>query len=146
MHSSVLIGRKGVPVVCKTLGPMELRLAIQPDNDREEYLLLLIEELALRVDAAAKLGDDYDSRDDDDELNEKLSLAEQVHRSTQRVSSMLGRMDKSREQLNAVLRLIKSALLDQALVASQEERLGTLLKSMGAVKELVGKPWDDLQP
>ncbi|MBU1282748.1 MAG: hypothetical protein KJ989_13185 [Gammaproteobacteria bacterium] len=146
MHSSVLIGRKGVPVVRKTLGPMELRLAIQPDNDREEYLLLLIEELALRVDAATKLGDDYDDRDDDDELIEKLSLADQVSRAGRQVSSMLERMDKNRSQLNEILRLIKSALLDQALVASQEDRLGTLLKSMGAVKELVGKPWDDLRP
>jgi hypothetical protein len=146
MHSSVLIGRKGVPVVCKTLGPMELRLAIQPDNDREEYLLLLIEELALRVDAATKLGGDYDDRDDDDELIEKLSLADQVSRAGRQVTSMLERMDKNRSQLNEVLRLIKSALLDQALVASQEERLSTILQSMGAVKELIGKPWDDLKP
>ncbi len=146
MHSSVLIGRKGVPVVCKTLGPMELRLAIQPDNDREEYLLLLIEELALRVDAATKLGGDYDDRDDDDELIEKLSLADQVSRAGRQVTSMLERMDKNRSQLNEVLRLIKSALLDQALVASQEERLSAILQSMGAVKELIGKPWDDLKP
>jgi hypothetical protein len=146
MHSSVLIGRKGVPAVCKTLLPIELRLAIQPENDREEYMLLLIEELAARVDAAAKLGEDYDERDSDDELAEKLSLADQVSRSARQVSSMLERMDKSRQQLNSVLRLIKSALLDQALVASQEERLGTLLKSMAAVKELIGKPWDDLRP
>jgi hypothetical protein len=137
MHSSVLIGRKGVPVVCKTLGAMELRLAIQPDNDREEYLMLVIEELGLRVDAAKTLGDDYDDRDDDDDLIEKLSLAEQVRRSNRQVSSMLERMDKNRSQLNEILRLIKSALLDQALVASQEERLGTILKSLGAVKELI---------
>ncbi|WP_425915988.1 hypothetical protein [Pseudomonas sp. GWSMS-1] len=142
----MLIGRKGVPVVCKTLGPMELRLAIQPDNDREEYLLLLIEELALRVDAATKLGGDYDDRDDDDELIEKLSLADQVSRAGRQVTSMLERMDKNRSQLNEVLRLIKSALLDQALVASQEERLSAILQSMGAVKELIGKPWDDLKP
>lgn len=52
MHSSVLIGRKGIPVICRNLRPFEIRNAIQPDNDREEYLLLLVEEQYIRALAA----------------------------------------------------------------------------------------------
>ena len=149
MHSSVLIGRKGVPVICQNLAPLELRLAIQPENDREEYMLLMIEELALRVEAAEKLGEDYDDDDDDDDdelIAEKLTLAEKVRSSERQVSNMLERMESNRNQTHEILRTIKSALLVQAMVASQEERLNGLLQSLAVVKDLVGRKWDDLKP
>ena len=146
MHSSVLIGRKGVPVICQNLAPLELRLAIQPENDREEYMLLMIEELALRVEAAEKLGEDYDYDDDDELIAEKLTLAEKVRSSERQVSNMLERMESNRNQTHEILRTIKSALLVQAMVASQEERLNGLLQSLAVVKDLVGRKWDDLKP
>ena len=146
MHSSVLIGRKGVPVICQNLAPLELRLAIQPENDREEYMLLMIEELALRVEAAEKLGEDYDYDDDDELIAEKLTLAEKVRSSERQVSNMLERMESSRNQTHEILSTIKSALLAQAMVASQEERLNGLLQSLAVVKDLVGRKWDDLKP
>lgn len=146
MHSSVLIGRKGVPVICQNLAPLELRLAIQPENDREEYMLLMIEELALRVEAAEKLGEDYDDDDDDELIAEKLTLAEKVRSSERQVSNMLERMESNRNQTHEILRTIKSALLVQAMVASQEERLNGLLQSLAVVKDLVGRKWDDLKP
>lgn len=146
MHSSVLIGRKGVPVICQNLAPLELRLAIQPENDREEYMLLMIDELALRVEAAEKLGEDYDDDDDDELIAEKLTLAEKVRSSERQVSNMLERMESNRNQTHEILRTIKSALLVQAMVASQEERLNGLLQSLAVVKDLVGRKWDDLKP
>ena len=146
MHSSVLIGRKGVPVICQNLAPLELRLVIQPDNDREEYMLLLIEELALRADAAEKLGENYDEDDSDELIAEKLSLAAQVSSSRDQASNMLERMDNNRKQTHEVLSLIKAALLAQAMVASQEDRLSGLLQGMAAVKDLIGRKWDDLKP
>lgn len=146
MHSSVLIGRKGVPVICQNLAPLELRLAIQPENDREEYMPLMIEELALRVEAAEKLGEDYDDDDDDELIAEKLTLAEKVRSSERQVSNMLERMESNRNQTHEILRTIKSALLVQAMVASQEERLKGLLQSLAVVKDLVGRKWDDLKP
>lgn len=146
MHSSVLIGRKGIPVICQNLAPLELRLAIQPENDREEYMLLMIEELALRVEAAEKLGEDYDDDDDDELIAEKLTLAEKVRSSERQVSNMLERMESNRNQTHEILRTIKSALLVQAMVASQEERLNGLLQSLAVVKDLVGRKWDDLKP
>lgn len=146
MHSSVLIGRKGIPVICQNLAPLELRLAIQPENDREEYMLLMIEELALRVEAAEKLGEDYDDDDDDELIAEKLTLAEKVRSSERQVSNMLERMESNRKQTLEILGTIKSALLAQAMVASQEERLNGLLQSMAVVKDLVGRKWDDLKP
>ena len=146
MHSSVLIGRKGVPVICQNLAPLELRLAIQPENDREEYMLLMIEELALRVEAAEKLGEDYDDDDDDELIAEKLTLAEKVRSSERQVSNMLERMESNRNQTHEILRTIKSALLVQAMVASQEDRLNGLLQSLAVVKDLVGRKWDDLKP
>lgn len=145
MDSAILIGRKGVPVICKSLAPLELRKAIQPDNDREEFMLLLIEELALRLDAAQQLGDDYDNDDSDEELSEKLTLAQKVRNSDVQVSWMRKRVEDTRVQTNELLRVIKSALLDQAMVASQEDRLHGLLQGLAAAKDLIGKPWDDLQ-
>lgn len=146
MHSSVLIGRKGIPVICQNLAPLELRRVIQPDNDREEYMLLLIEELALRAADAKQLGEDYDDDDDDELIAEKLTLAEKVRSSERQVSNMLERMESNRNQTHEILRTIKSALLVQAMVASQEERLNGLLQSLAVVKDLVGRKWDDLKP
>lgn len=146
MHSSVLIGRKGIPVICQNLAPLELRRVIQPDNDREEYMLLLIEELALRAADAEQLGEDYDEGDDDELVAEKLTLAQKVRRSEGQVSNMLERMESNRNQTHEILRTIKSALLVQAMVASQEERLNGLLQSLAVVKDLVGRKWDDLKP
>lgn len=146
MHSSVLIGRKGIPVICQNLAPLELRRVIQPDNDREEYMLLLIEELALRAADAEQLGEDYDEGDDDELIAEKLTLAQKVRRSEGQVSNMLERMESNRNQTHEILRTIKSALLVQAMVASQEERLNGLLQSLAVVKDLVGRKWDDLKP
>lgn len=146
MHSSVLIGRKGIPVICQNLAPLELRRVIQPDNDREEYMLLLIEELALRAADAEQLGEDYDEGDDDELVAEKLTLAQKVRRSEGQVSNMLERMESNRKQTHEILGTIKSALLAQAMVASQEERLNGLLQSMAVVKDLVGRKWDDLKP
>lgn len=146
MDSAILIGRKGVPVICQNLGPLELRKAIQPDNDREEFMLLLIEELALRVEAAERLGEDYDEDDDDFEVAAKLSLQEKVERAERQSISALERMDKSRHQTNELLRVIKSALLNQSMVASQEERLNGLLQGLNDARELMGKQWDELNP
>src|SRR5690606_1539787 len=98
MHSSVLIGRKGVPVICRNLLPSELRTVIQPDNDREEFLLLLAEEQHLRAVAAEQLGEDYDDSDDDELIGYKLSLAEKVERAERQVGHMLHRMDSQRER------------------------------------------------
>lgn len=146
MHSSVLIGRKGIPVICQNLAPLELRRVIQPDNDSEEYMLLLIEELALRAADAEQLGEDYDDDDDDELIAEKLTLAEKVRSSERQVSNMLERMESNRNQTHKILSTIKSALLVQAMVASQEERLNGLLQSLAVVKDLVGRKWDDLKP
>jgi Mg2+ and Co2+ transporter CorA len=145
MHSSVLIVRKGVPVICRTLRPSEIRTAIQPDNDREEYLLLLVEEQYTRALAAEQLGDDYDESDDDELIGHKLSLAEKVENSKRQVEDMLRRMDRNREQTNEILRLAKRALLAQSMVASQEDRLNGLLNDLSAMRDLVGRTWDDLR-
>lgn len=145
MHSSVLIGRKGVPVICRNLLPSELRTAIQPDNDREEFLLLLAEEQHQRAVAAEQLGEDYDDSDDDELIGYKLSLAEKVERAEHQVSHMLLRMDSQRERSNEILRIAKRALLNQSMVASSEERLRGLLSDIAALRDLVGRTWDDLQ-
>lgn len=146
MHSSVLIGRKGVPVICRNLLPSELRTVIQPDNDREEYLLLLAEEQHLRAVAAEQLGEDYDDSDDDELIGYKLSLAEKVERAESQVSHMLHRMDSQRERSNEILRIAKRALLNQSMVGSQDERLQSLLNDLAELKHLVGsRTWDDLR-
>ena len=145
MHSSVLIGRKGVPVICRNLLPSELRTVIQPDNDREEFSLLLAEEQHLRAVAAEQLGDDYDDSDDDELIGYKLSLAEKVERAERQVSHMLRRMDSQRERSNEILRIAKRALLNQSMVASSEERLRGLLSDIAALRDLVGRTWDDLR-
>lgn len=145
MHSSVLIGRKGVPVICRNLLPSELRTVIQPDNDREEYLLLLAEEQHLRAVAAEQLGEDYDDSDDDELIGYKLSLAEKVKRAERQVDHMLHRMDSQRERSNEILRIAKRALLNQSMVGSQDERLQSLLNDLAELKHLVGsRTWDDL--
>lgn len=145
MHSSVLIGRKGVPVICRNLLPSELRTFIQPDNDREEFLLLLAEEQHLRAVAAEQLGEDYDDSDDDELIGYKLSLAEKVERAESQVSHMLRRMDSQRERSNEILRIAKRALLNQSMVGSQDERLQSLLNDLAELKHLVGsRTWDDL--
>ena len=145
MHSSVLIGRKGVPVICRNLLPSELRTVIQPDNDREEFSLLLAEEQHLRAVAAEQLGEDYDDSDDDELIGYKLSLAEKVERAERQVSHMLRRMDSQRERSNEILRIAKRALLNQSMVASSEERLRGLLSDIAAMRDLVGRTWDDLR-
>ncbi|MFV3090193.1 hypothetical protein ACNJYG_06825 [Pseudomonas sp. GW6] len=146
MHSSVLIGRKGVPVICRNLLPSELRTVIQPDNDREEFLLLLAEEQHLRAVAAEQLGEDYDDSDDDELIGHKLSLAEKVERAERQVGHMLHRMDSQRERSNEILRIAKRALLNQSMVGSQDERLQSLLNDLAELKHLVGsRTWDDLR-
>lgn len=145
MHSSVLIGRKGVPVICRNLLPSELRTVIQPDNDREEFLLLLAEEQHLRAVAAEQLGEDYDDSDDDELIGYKLSLAEKVERAERQVGDMLRRMDRNRDQTNEILRIAKRALLNQSMVASSEERLRGMLSDIAALRDLVGREWDDLR-
>ena len=145
MHSSVLIGRKGVPVICRNLLPSELRTVIQPDNDREEFLLLLAEEQHLRAVAAEQLGEDYDDSDDDELIGYKLSLAEKVERAERQVDHMLHRIDSNRQRTDEILRLAKQALLNQSLVASQEERLQGLLNDLSGLRNLVGRAWDDLR-
>ena len=146
MHSSVLIGRKGVPVICRNLLPSELRTVIQPDNDREEFLLLLAEEQHLRAVAAEQLGEDYDDSDDDELIGYKLSLAEKVERAERQVDHMLHRIDSQRERSNEILRIAKRALLNQSMVGSQDERLQSLLNDLAELKHLVGsRTWDDLQ-
>lgn len=146
MHSSVLIGRHGIPAICRTLRPEELRCAIQPDNDREEFLLLLVEELAMRAIAAEQLGEDYDEDDDEDCFAEKLSLKEKAQRAELQVSQMLDRMENNRKQTHELLGVIKSAMLNQSLVASTEARLSGLLLDLNGVKELLGRKWDELVP
>lgn len=146
MHSSVLIGRKGVPVICRNLLPSELRTVIQPDNDREEFLLLLAEEQHLRAVASEQLGEDYDDSDDDELIGHKLSLAEKVERAERQVVHMLHRMDSQRERSNEILRIAKRALLNQSMVGSQDERLQSLLNDLAELKHLVGsRGWDDLR-
>ena len=146
MHSSVLIGRKGVPVICRTLQPSELRTVIQPDNDREEFLLLLAEEQHQRAVAAEQLGEDYDDSDDDELIGHKLSLAEKVEKAGRQVDDMLRRMDSQRERSNEILRIAKRALLNQSMVGSQDERLQSLLNDLAELKHLVGsRAWDDLR-
>lgn len=146
MHSSVLIGRKGVPVICRNMLPSELRTVIQPDNDREEFLLLLAEEQHLRAVAAEQLGEDYDDSDDDELIGYKLSLAEKVERAESQVSHMLRCMDSQRERSNEILRIAKRALLNQSMVGSQDERLQSLLDDLAELKHLVGsRDWDDLR-
>lgn len=146
MHSSVLIGRKGVPVICRNLRPFEIRNAIQPENDREEYLLLLVEEQYTRAIAAEKLGEDYDDSDDDELIGYKLSLAEKVERAERQVGDMLRRMDRTRDQTNEILGIAKRALLNQSMVASSEERLQSLLNDLAELRHLVGsRAWDDLR-
>nr|WP_286948312.1 hypothetical protein [Pseudomonas sp. UBA6718] len=146
MHSSVLIGRKGVPVICRTLSPSEIRTAIQPDNDREEYLLLLAEEQHIRALAAEQLGDDYDEGDDEELISHKLSLAEKVVIAKRQVDDMLRRMEHNRERTNEILRIAKQALMNQSMVASPEARLQGLLNDLGYLRNLVGRAWDDLRP
>lgn len=146
MHSSVLIGRKGVPVICRNLRPFEIRNAIQPDTDREEYLLLLVEEQYARALAAEILGEEYDESDDDELIGHKLSLAEKVERAEWQVGDMLRRMDRNRDQTNEILRIAKRALLNQSMVGSQDERLQSLLNDLAELKHLVGsRTWDDLR-
>jgi vacuolar-type H+-ATPase subunit I/STV1 len=146
MHSSVLIGRKGVPVICRNLLPSELRTVIQPDNDREEFLLLLAEEQHLRAVAAEQLGEDYDDSDDDELIGYKLSLAEKVERAESQVGDMLRRIDRTRDQTNEILGIAKRALLNQSMVASSEERLQSLLNDLAELRHLVGsRAWDDLR-
>jgi hypothetical protein len=145
MHSSVLIGRKGVPVICRNLLPLEIRNAIQPDTDREEFLLLLVEEQYMRALAAERLGQEYDESDDDELIGHKLSLAEQVASSKRQVEDMLRRIDRNREQTNEVLRIAKQALLNQSMVASQEDRLQGLLSDLSRLRHLLGRAWDDLR-
>ena len=146
MHSSVLIGRKGVPVICRNLLPSELRTVIQPDNDREEFLLLLAEEQHLRAVAAEQLGEDYDDSDDDELIGYKLSLAEKVERAERQVGDMLRRIDRTRDQTNEILGIAKRALLNQSMVASSEERLQSLLNDLAELRHLVGsRAWDDLR-
>ena len=55
-------------------------------------------------------------------------------------------MESNRKQTHEILGTIKSALLAQAMVANQEERLNGLLQSLAVVKDLVGRKWDDLKP
>ncbi len=146
MHSSVLIGRKGVPVTCRTLSPSEIRIAIQPDNDREEFLLLLAEEQHQRAVAAEQLGEDYDDSDDEELIGCKLSLAEKVERAERQVGVMLRRMDSQRERSNEILRIAKRAQLNQSMVASSEERMQSLLNDLAELRHLVGShAWDDLR-
>lgn len=145
MHSSVLIGRKGVPVICRNLRPFEIRNAIQPDTDREEYLLLLVEEQYARALAAESLGEEYDESDDDELIRHKLSRAEQVASHKRQVEDVLLRMDSNRQRTDEILRLAKQALLNQSLVASQEERLQGLLNDLSGLRNLVGRAWDDLR-
>lgn len=145
MHSSALIGRKGVPVICRTLSPSEIRTAIQPDNDREEYLLLLAEEQHIRALAAEQLGDDYDEGDDEELISHKLSLAEKVVIAKRQVDDMLRRMEHNRERTNEILRIAKQALMNQSMVASPEARLQGLLNDLGYLRNLVGRAWDDLR-
>jgi hypothetical protein len=145
MHSSALIGRKGVPVICRTLSPSEIRTAIQPDNDREEYLLLLAEEQHIRALAAEQLGDDYDEGDDEELIRHKLSLAEKVVIAKRQVDDMLRRMEHNRERTNEILRIAKQALMNQSMVASPEARLQGLLNDLGYLRNLVGRAWDDLR-
>lgn len=145
MHSSVLVGRKGIPVICRSLRPFEIRNAIQPDNDREEYLLLLAEEQYMRALAAEKLGDDYDEDDEDELIGHKLTLAEKVETAERQVADMLRRMDRNKEQANEILRIAKRALLNQSMVASHEDRLQGLLDDISAMRDLVGRSWDDLR-
>lgn len=145
MHSSVLIGRKGVPVICRTLSPSEIRTAIQPDNDREEYLLLLAEEQHIRALAAEQLGDDYDEGDDEELISHKLSLADKVVIAQRQVDDMLRRMEHNRERTNEILRIAKQALMNQSMVASPEARLQGLLNDLGYLRNLVGRAWDDLR-
>lgn len=145
MHSSALIGRKGVPVICRTLSPSEIRTAIQPDNDREEYLLLLAEEQHIRALAAEQLGDDYDEGDDEELISHKLSLAEKVVIAKRQVGDMLRRMEHNRERTNEILRIAKQALMNQSMVASPEARLQGLLNDLGYLRNLVGRAWDDLR-
>lgn len=145
MHSSALIGRKGVPVICRTLLPSEIRTAIQPENDREEYLLLLVEEQHQRALAAEKLGDDYDEEDDDELIAHKLSLAEKVDKAGRQVDAMLRRMESQRERSSEILRVAKRALLNQSLVAGKEQRLQGLLDDLSELKNLVGSAWDELR-
>ncbi|WP_435607685.1 hypothetical protein [Pseudomonas knackmussii] len=145
MHSSTLIGRKGIPVICRNLRPLEIRSAIQPDNDREEYLLLLVEEQYIRALAAEKLEEDYDESDDDELIGHKLSLAEKVETAERQVGDMLRRMDHNREHTNEILRVAKRALLNQSMVASNEDRLNGLLNDIAALRDLVGRTWDDLR-
>lgn len=145
MHSSVLIGRKGIPVICRSLSPHEIRNAIQPDNDREELLLLLVEEQYQRAIAAEQLGDDYDESDDDELISHKMSLAEKVDNADRQVADMLGRIERTKAHTNEILRIAKRALLNQSMVASQEERLQALLNELGGLRELVGRSWDDLR-
>ena len=144
MHSSVLIGRKGVPVICRNLRPFEIRTAIQPDNDREEFLLLLAEEQHQRAVAAEQLGEDYDDSDDDELIGCKLSLAEKVERAERQVGDMLRRIDRTRDQTNEILGIAKRALLNQSMVASSEERLQSILNDLAELRHLVGsRAWDD---
>ena len=104
------------------------------------------EEQHLRAVAAEQLGEDYDDSDDDELIGYKLSLAEKVERAERQVDHMLHRMDSQRERSNEILRIAKSALLNQSMVGSQDERLQSLLNDLAELKHLVGsRTWDDLQ-
>lgn len=61
------------------------------------------------------------------------------------MGDMLRRMDRNREQTNEILRLAKRALLNQSMVASTEDRLNGLLSDIAAMRDLIGRTWDDLR-
>lgn len=142
MKPSFFVGRHGVPQIVANLMPHELRLAIQPDNDREEFLLLTIEELADRLSNIQVLGEDYDEGDEDYEIRQKLGLMDKVQRAELSQERAVRRMDEAREHAQRIVSVVKGLFMDQAVIAGQDDRLAAILAGIQKVKEAASKEWD----
>lgn len=142
MKPSFFVGRHGVPQIVASLAPIELRLAIQPDNDREEFLLLTIEDLADQLSNIKALGEDYDDGDDEDEVREKLDLREKVNRAEMAETRSLQRLEDAREKTRLIIALAKEMFLSQAMIAGQDERMAAILAGIQQIKTAASREWD----
>ncbi|UHC82291.1 hypothetical protein LS633_00495 [Pseudomonas sp. NIBR-H-19] len=142
MKPSFFVGRHGVPQIVANLLPHELRLAIQPNNDREEFLLLTIEELADRLANIQVLGEDYDDGDDDYEVREKLGLREKVQRAEMAEARSAQRSTEAKEHAQRVVSVVKALFVSQAMIASQDDRMAEMLAGIQRIKEAASREWE----
>lgn len=123
MHSQHFIGCPGVPAVLTGMGALEVRHCLQPQNDREEYLLALLEETGAKLADALILQDDFDEDDDLDTMRDKVDLRVRCSRAEDETR-------RCRERMWKVTQLAKDALMTQAMIASPEARTQALLDAL----------------